>query len=58
MIKYSIVQDPKKIEIPKFKNEDKERDFWSKVDLSKHFDSSDFVQASFPKLQSTSQENV
>ncbi len=26
-----------KLKIPKFKNEDQEREFWSKVDLTKHF---------------------
>ncbi len=44
----------KKIKIPKFKNEDEERDFWLKLDLSKHFEPSDFERVSFPNLKPTS----
>lgn len=44
----------KQLNIPKFKNEDEERDFWSKVDLSEYFDSSDFERVSFPNLKPTS----
>lgn len=44
----------KRIKVPKFKNEDQERDFWSKIDLSKHFDSKDFTSVSFPNLKPTS----
>ena len=43
----------KPIKLPKFKNEDKEREFWSKVDLSDHFEASDFEKVSFPNLKST-----
>jgi len=45
----------KKIKIPKFKNEDEERDFWLKLDLSKHFERSDFEKISFPNLKPSSQ---
>jgi predicted DNA binding CopG/RHH family protein len=45
----------KKIKIPKFKNEDEERDFWLKLDLSKHFSPSDFERVSFPNLKPSSQ---
>lgn len=45
----------KKLKIPQFKNEDQERRFWSKVDLSKHFKPSDFESASFPNLKPSSQ---
>ncbi len=45
----------KKIKIPKFKNEDDERDFWLKLDLSKHFEPSDFERVSFPNLKPSSQ---
>jgi len=45
----------KKIKIPKFKNEDQERDFWLKLDLSKHFERSDFERVSFPNLKPSSQ---
>ncbi len=44
----------KKLKIPKFKNEDEERDFWAKVDLSEYFVTSDFVPVSFPNLKPTS----
>ena len=44
----------KKIKIPKFKNEDEERDFWSKLDLSEYFEPSDFTSISFPNLKPTS----
>jgi predicted DNA binding CopG/RHH family protein len=36
------------------KSEGKERDFWSKVDLSKHFKPSDFEKVSFPNLKASS----
>ena len=44
----------KELKIPKFKNEDEERDFWSTTDLSEHFDKSDFEEVSFPNLKPTS----
>ena len=44
----------KQIKIPKFKNEDEERVFWSKIDLSDYFEPKDFVRASFPNLKPTS----
>ncbi len=44
----------KKLKIPKFKNEDQERDFWSKIDLSKHFKSDDFKSISFSDLKPSS----
>lgn len=37
--------------IPKFKNEDEERDFWAKSDSSQYFDYSKMVRASFPNLK-------
>jgi predicted DNA binding CopG/RHH family protein len=37
--------------IPKFKNEDEERDFWAKVDSSEYFDYSKFKRAKFPNLK-------
>ena len=45
----------KEFKIPKFKNEDQERAFWSKLDLSKHFKPSDFRKVSFPNLKPSSQ---
>lgn len=44
----------KKLILPKFKNEDDERDFWSKIDLSEYFEKSDFEPVSFPNLKPTS----
>ena len=37
--------------IPKFKNEDEERDFWAKADSSEYFDWSKAEEAVFPNLK-------
>lgn len=42
------------LKIPKFKNEDEERKFWAKIDLSDYFVPSDFEKVSFPNLKPTS----
>lgn len=44
----------KKLNIPKFKSETAERNFWDKVDLSEHFDSKDFVSVFLPNLKPSS----
>ena len=44
----------KKVNIPKFKNENEERNFWSKVDLSEYFEKQDFINIAFPNLKPTS----
>ncbi len=44
----------KSLRIPKLKNENRERDFWAKVNLADYFEPSDFEKASFPNLRSTS----
>ena len=44
----------KQLKVPKFKNEDEEREFWAKLDLSQYFESSDFERVSFPNLKPTS----
>ena len=44
----------KKLNIPKFKNEDAEREFWSKTDLSEHFEPKDFSNVSLPNLKPSS----
>ncbi len=44
----------KKLVLPKFKNEDDERDFWAKIDLSEYYEPSDMVPVSFPNLKPTS----
>lgn len=44
----------KKIKVPKLKNEDNEREFWSKIDLSKYANGKDFESVSFPNLKPSS----
>ncbi len=44
----------KKLEVPEFKNEEKEREFWSNVDLADYFKAKDFQSVSFPNLKPTS----
>jgi len=44
----------KKLKIPKFKNEDKEREFWWNLDLSKYYEPEDLEEVSFPNLKPTS----
>ncbi|KKS30608.1 MAG: hypothetical protein UU93_C0034G0005 [Candidatus Amesbacteria bacterium GW2011_GWA2_42_12] len=44
----------KQLKIPKFKNEDREREFWAKVNLADYFDPSDAQKARFPNLKPTS----
>ncbi len=43
----------KKLVLPKFKNEDAERDFWGKINLTDYYDASDLVPVSFPNLKLT-----
>lgn len=43
----------KKLKVPVFKNEDEEREFWWKLDLSEYFEPDDFVPVSFPNLKPT-----
>jgi len=43
----------KPLKIPKFKNEDEEREFWAKIDLSEYFEPKDFEPVSFPNLKPT-----
>lgn len=44
----------KKFKLPKFRNENEERNFWSKIDLSEYYEPSDMVSVSFPNLKPTS----
>ncbi len=44
----------KKLNIPKFKNEDEEREFWANLDVSKYFEPEDFEKVSYPNLKPTS----
>lgn len=41
----------KQLNLPKFKNEDEEREFWSKIDLSEYLEPSDFKRVHFPNLK-------
>lgn len=43
----------KKLKLPKFKNEDEEREFWSKIDLSEYYEAKDLERVSFPNLKPT-----
>ncbi len=44
----------KKLNLPKFKNEDEEREFWAKLDLSEYYEAEDMERVSFPNLKPTS----
>ncbi len=44
----------KNLKIPKLKSEERERDFWAKINLADYFESSDFEKASFLNLKPTS----
>ena len=44
----------KNLKLRKFRTENQERAFWSRVDLSKHFEPKDFKSVSFPNLKPTS----
>ena len=43
----------KPLNVPQFKNENEEADFWDKIDLSEYFEPSDFKRVSFPNLKPT-----
>lgn len=44
----------KQLKVPKFKNENEERNFWAKIDLSAYLEFSDLEEVSFPNLKPTS----
>lgn len=44
----------KELKLPKFNNENEERDFWQKIDLSDYFEPGDFEPVSFPNLKMSS----
>ena len=44
----------KPLKIPKFKNEDEEREFWDKTDLGDYLEPKDFKRVVFPNLKPTS----
>ncbi|MBU0979148.1 MAG: BrnA antitoxin family protein [Patescibacteria group bacterium] len=43
----------KPLKLPKFKNEDEERDFWAKINLADYYEPSDAQPVSFPNLKPT-----
>lgn len=45
----------KQLVVPKFENEDEEREFWAKIDISDYAEPSDFHHISFPNLKPTTQ---
>jgi predicted DNA binding CopG/RHH family protein len=45
----------KLLKLPKFKNENEEREYWSNLNLANYFEPSDFKRVSFPNLKPTSQ---
>lgn len=45
----------KPLKLPKFKNEDEEREFWVKLDLTEYFEPSDFHRVAMPNLKPTTQ---
>ena len=44
----------KPLNLPKFKNDDEERDFWSNINLADYYEPSDAQPVSFPNLKPTS----
>ncbi len=44
----------KELRVPRFKNEDQEREFWAQVDLTDYFEVKDFSSVSFPNLKPSS----
>ena len=44
----------KPLKLPRFRNEDDERKFWSRIDLTEYFESSDLQAVSFPNLKPSS----
>jgi uncharacterized DUF497 family protein/predicted DNA binding CopG/RHH family protein len=43
----------KRLNLPKFKNEDEERDFWDKIDITEYFEPKDVKRIIFPNLKRT-----
>lgn len=43
----------KELKLPRFKNEDEERKFWARLDLSEYYEASDMEPVSFPNLKPT-----
>ncbi|MBU1017146.1 MAG: BrnA antitoxin family protein [Patescibacteria group bacterium] len=43
----------KQLNLPKFKSEYAEREFWAKINIADYFEASDFKPVSFPNLKPT-----
>jgi predicted DNA binding CopG/RHH family protein len=43
----------KPLNLPRFKDEDEERDFWDKIDITEYFEATDFKRFIFPNLKRT-----
>ena len=43
----------KPLNLPRFKDEDEERDFWDKIDITEYFDPKDVMRYIFPNLKRT-----
>jgi predicted DNA binding CopG/RHH family protein len=43
----------KPLNLPKFNNEDEERDFWDNIDITQYFEPEDFKRVVFPNLKPT-----
>ncbi|MBL7159630.1 BrnA antitoxin family protein [Candidatus Microgenomates bacterium] len=43
----------KPLKLPKFKNEDEERNFWAEINLADYYEPSDAKRVSFPNLKPT-----
>lgn len=44
----------KQLNVPKFKNEDQEREFWTNISLMDYYEPQDAQEVSFPNLKPTS----
>ena len=55
MIKKNANYMKKPLKIPRFKNEDAEREFWAKIDTSEYFEPKDLVPVAFPRLKPSSE---
>ncbi len=44
----------KKLKIPEFKSNEKEKEFWKNIDITEYYSKDDFKEVSFPDLKPTS----
>jgi predicted DNA binding CopG/RHH family protein len=48
------IKNQKKLNVPSFKSESEERNFWKKINLNDYFQAKDFQAVSFPNLKPSS----